>query len=342
MKKFKNEIDISAVRQVVKGEMIGNTDAKYDNVSELSEASAYSVCFYENEKYLADFQNSHAGLVIIPEDLNITPKPNQIFIKTSKPYIAFMTLVTWWLATESSTSVKTVSDSADIHPTAKMGNDVHIAPYVVIEENVTIGNGCSIGANSVIMSGVSIGENTRIFPNVTIYADCHVGSKCILHAGVVIGADGFGFVLMDGNQIKIPQVGNVVVEDDVEICANTCIDRSTIGTTIIKRNTKIDNLVQIGHNCTIEEHAILCSQVGLAGNTHIGKTVYLAGQVGVAGHLKVEDNTMVGAQSGVANTLPSGKYFGSPAISAYEQKKIYASMKELPRIVREFKKMKSD
>jgi UDP-3-O-[3-hydroxymyristoyl] glucosamine N-acyltransferase len=250
-----------------------------------------------------------------------------------------MYLVSKWLELQEKERVFTISPKATIDPTAQIGENVHIGVNAVIEDNVCIGDGTYIGANCVICSGTRIGSFCKIYPNVTIYSDCIIGKKAIIHSGAVIGADGFGFIPINENQIKVPQVGNVVIEDDVEIGANTCIDRSTIGTTLIKTNTKIDNLVQVGHNCQIDEHSILCSQVGLAGSTHIGKSVYLAGQVGVAGHLKIDDNTMVGAQSGVPSSLPTGKYFGSPAISAFEQKKIVSVMKDLPSVVRYIKKM---
>jgi len=181
---------------------------------------------------------------------------------------------------------------------------------------------------------------------VTIYEDCKIGNNVIIHAGAVIGSDGFGYLLHEGKQEKIPQVGNVVLEDEVEIGANTTIDRATLGSTIIGKGTKIDNLVQIGHNCTIGKHNILCAQVGLAGSTEIGNYVYLAGQVGVAGHLIINDKAMIGAQSGVASDIPeSAKYFGSPAVDAGLKKRMLASEKRLPELVRfmnEVKKSKGN
>ena len=339
MKTFDTEIDLKTINQITNGEIVGKCNNNYLNVTELSKADAQSVCFFENEKYTNDFQNSKAGLIFIKSDNYQKPKENQVYIRLEKPYVAFMTLITWWLAQDDLKKEKTFSPLASIHPTATIKENVAIEAYVVIGENVTIGANSTIGANTVIMKGASIGENALIYPNVTIYENCVIGNKAIIHAGAVIGVDGFGFVKIEGFQIKIPQVGNVVIEDDVEIGANTCIDRATVGTTLIKSNTKLDNLVQIGHNSTIEEHSIIVSQVGIAGSTHIGKSVYLAGQVGVAGHLKIADDTMIGAQSGVAASLETGKYFGSPAINAFEQKKIIAAMKDLPKVVRYVNKL---
>jgi len=211
---------------------------------------------------------------------------------------------------------------------------------VVIEDFVKIGRNTIIEANSVIQQNVQIGSNCHIYPNVTIYEDYIIKNKVILHAGCVIGADGFGYIFYEGKHNKIPQVGNVIIEDEVEIGANSAIDRATIGSTIVGKGTKIDNLVQVGHNCTIGENSILCAQVGLAGSTEIGNIVYLAGQVGVAGHLKIDDGAMVGAQSGVAKYIPKkAKYFGTPAIDAGLQKRMFISLKKLPEII---KKMKRD
>jgi UDP-3-O-[3-hydroxymyristoyl] glucosamine N-acyltransferase len=347
MKIFKKELGIEDVERIIGEHTLvysdeGNGSHKFNNVAELSEANSHSICFYENEKYLEDFKASEAGLVIVPEDFRkeiLSKDKIPCLVSVQKPYFKFMLIVSWWLEQDKKLQTPVISPLASVHPTAKIAPNVNIEPFAVIGENVTIGVGSYIGSHSVLMDNVQIGEVTKIYPNVVIYEDCKIGNKVIIHSGSVIGADGFGYVPMEGFQIKIPQVGNVVIEDDVEIGANTCIDRATIGTTLIKANTKIDNLVQVAHNCRVDEHTILCSQVGLAGNSHIGKSVYLAGQVGVAGHLKIDDNTMVGAQSGVPSSLTTGKYFGYPAIPAFDMKKQMAAMKDLPNIVRYVKKL---
>ena len=350
MKIFKNDITIDVINNLLSKmweveilRYAQNDIETYNNVAELSEANQKSICFFENEKYLDDLKISKAGLILIPTNFDISSIPTNentpIFLKIQKPYLAFMTLVTYLLEQENKNQKRYISKLASVHPSAKIGENVQISDFAVIEEDASIDDNAVIGFHSVIGKDCQIGKGCKIYPNVVIYENCKVGNKVIIHSGSVIGADGFGYLPIEGYQVKIPQVGNVVIEDDVEIGANTCIDRATIGTTIIKSNAKIDNLVQVAHNCSIDSHSILCSQVGLAGNSHIGKSVYLAGQVGVAGHLKIEDNSMVGAQSGVANSLGSGKYFGSPAISAYEQKKISASLKDLPVIMRYVKKL---
>jgi len=341
MKTFNKQLTLQDILAITRLTTTATSHQTYTNVAELSEATETSICFYENEKYLDSFTNTHAGLVFIPEtSTTATSHPNQIYLKTPTPYLDFMKLVTHWLQIETTTQQHTISAQASIDPTASIAENAHIAPFAVIEAQATIGENTVIQAHTVIMQGSHIGKNCLIYPHVTIYPNCKIGDNCIIHSGVVIGADGFGFTLIGENQVKIPQVGTVIIEDDVEIGANTCIDRSTIGTTLIKKNTKIDNLVQIGHNCKIDEHSILCAQVGLAGNSDIGKTVYLAGQVGVSGHLRIDDNTIVGAQSGVAGSLTSGRYFGSPASPAFEQKRIYIALKDLPAVVKWYKKQR--
>lgn len=339
MRFFKQEISQEIIEKITQGVSDLKKNIVINNVAELDEANNNSLCFFENEKYREKFESSNAGLILIPENCAKEPKDNQVFIKVSKPYLAFMTVVTWWLEQDKKNVKHTISENAVISKSAVIEENVYIAPYAVIGDNVKIGKNSFIGANTVIMDESIIGQNVKIFPNVTIYDYTVIGNNSIIHSGSVIGADGFGYVLMNDKQIKIPQVGNVIIEDDVEIGANTCIDRATIGSTVIKSNTKIDNLVQIGHNCTVEEHSIMCAQVGLAGNSHIGKTVYLAGQVGVGGHLKISDKTMVAAQSGVASSLETGQYFGSPAIPAFEQKKIIFALKDVPKVVRYVKKI---
>ncbi len=206
----------------------------------------------------------------------------------------------------------------------------------MIGENSVVGDGCVIGANCAIGANVKLGSNCRLFPNVTIYDTCILKDRVILHSGAVIGADGFGYALIGGKQVKIPQIGDVIIEDDVEIGANSCVDRATLGTTVIGARTKLDNLVQIGHNVVTGTDTIFCSQVGIAGSTEIGSRVYLAGQVGVADHRKIGNDVMVGAQSGIAKNVPDGaKQFGSPAIDDKQEKRVLLSLMKLPDFMKE-------
>jgi len=314
-------------------------EIELNNVSELNEAENNSVCFYENPKYLEQLQNCKAGLIIVPEDFNLNLKPDANLIFVQKPYFTFMLLVKFWLEFDSKNHNNQISETAIIPASVQLGKNVSIGHYSVIGENSVIGDNTIIDSNTIIERNVKIGNNCHLFSNVSIYEDCIIKNKVIIHSGCVIGSDGFGYLFHEGKQVKIPQVGNVVIEDDVEIGSNTSIDRATISSTIIGEGTKIDNLVQIGHNCIIGKNSILCAQVGLAGSTIVGDCVFLAGQVGVAGHLKIDDGAMIGAQSGVNHSIPkNSKYFGTPAIEAGLKKRIIASEKRIPEVVRFVKK----
>jgi len=347
MKNFEKHFRISQISELISEEKSIKHDALLTNASELKEANENSVCFFENEKFSEDLKASPAGLIFVPADFDKSLKPDSNLIFSENPYFSFMKLVKIWLKTDEPETEFTISENAEISQTAKIGKDVKIAHYTVIEANTKIGDGSIIESNCIIGKNVIIGKNCHIFSNTTIYEDSVIGDNVAIHAGCVIGADGFGYFLHENKQRKIPQIGNVIIENDVEIGANTTIDRATLGSTIIGEGTKIDNLVQIGHNCKIGKHSIICAQVGLAGSTEIGDYVYLAGQVGVAGHLKIDDGAMIGAQSGISNYVPkNAKYLGYPAIDAGLQKRIFAVQRKLPEIVKyinkEIKKAKNE
>ena len=339
MKKFKLYLTSKQISSQIDGKLIEFHQNDLTNVAELNEADEHSVCFYENPKYIDDLKNSKAGLIFVPEDFDPTLKMDTNLLLIEKPYIHFMMLVQKWLEMSTSEIIEKISRSASIPKSANIGKNVIIRSNVVLGENVIIEEKSRIESNCVIQDNVQIGSNCHVYPNTTIYEDCIIKNNVIIHAGCVIGADGFGYVFDQGIHHKVPQVGNVIIEDNVEIGANSTIDRATIGSTVIGKGSKIDNLVQVGHNCKIGENSILCAQVGLAGSTEIGNIVYLAGQVGVAGHLKINDGAMIGAQSGISGDVPqNAKYLGYPAIDAGLQKRIFAVQRKLPEIVRFFNK----
>ncbi len=340
MKVFEVTLGPKQIANRLKCEMVLVKKTVLTNVAELAEANKKSVCFFENPKFLSDLKATKAGLIFVPADFDAKQKPDTNLILVDKPYINFMMLVKTWLELTKEKPVEKIAETAVVSKKATLGSNVNLGYNCIIEDNVIIGNNTTVESNSVIRKNVRIGENCHIFPNTTIYEDCILKNNVVIHSGCVIGADGFGYLLHEGIQNKIPQVGNVIIEDDVEVGACSCIDRATIGSTIIGKGTKIDNLVQVGHNCKIGENSILCAQVGLAGSTKIGDVVYLAGQVGVAGHLKIDDGAMVGAQSGVSNSIPKeAKYFGTPAIDAGLKKRILASEKQIPNVVKYYKKI---
>ena len=340
MKKFNKTITPEDIVAVCGGEYHGEQNITLQSVADPDEADSSSVIFWEQEKYLDAVKKSPAVLIFCHPD-KANNLPNRNLILHPHPYFAFLRLVDWWIEQDAEKPIPEIHPTAIIDPSAIIGDGVYIGPYCIIGKNCQIENDSIIEAHCFISNNVSIGKNTHLYPNVNIYADTRIGNGVIIHSGTVIGADGFGFILMDGVQNKIPQVGNVVIEDFVEIQANSAVDRGTLSSTFIGQGTKIDNFVQIGHNCRIGKHCILCAQVGLAGSTILGDYVYLAGQVGVAGHLKIGDRAMVGAQSGITNDIPAdARYWGSPAMEADRFKRILVSQKHLPEIYRFYLKQK--
>ncbi len=340
MKKFQNSIKIEHLLKFIQGEIIHRKNITLDNVAELNEANEQSLCFVNDLKFLDAAKSSKAGLILVNNDFNENELPGTNLIKVENPYFSFMTVVKFWIETEEKNKIHKISHSAKISETAKISKNVSIEENVVIEDNVIIGEGSTIKSNSVIMKNTIIGKNVTIFPNTTIYNECEIGDNVIIHAGVVIGADGFGYLTMNGKQVKIPQIGNVIIRNNVEIGANTTIDRAAIGSTIISEGTKIDNLVQIGHNCVVGQDSVICAQTGLAGSTIVGNQVFLAGQVGVAGHLKIGDRSMIGAQSGITGSIPpDSKMWGTPAINATTSKKMFIVQKQMLDLIKPIKKI---
>ncbi len=338
MKRFKGTLTAAQIAHVLKAELIGASDILLDSVTEPTNATNRSIIFLEQEKLLEIVRNAEPGLVITTADF-AGQLPGKNLIITEKPYYSVLMLVSYWLGLQDSERKYQIHESCNLGIDCEIGENVAIGANVRIGDNCKIGKGCIIEDNTVIGDNCVLGESCHLFPRVTIYEECQLGDRVILHAGVVIGADGFGYIFQDGRQQKIPQIGNVIIANDVEIGANSSVDRATFGSTIVGEGTKIDNLVQIGHNCIIGKHSIICAQVGLAGSTKVGDYVYLAGQVGVAGHLTIGDRAMVGAQSGVTSDIePGAKYFGSPAREVGLTKRIMAAEKYLPDIYRHYLK----
>ncbi len=334
MKKFSKAITPEDILAVCGGKYYGEPNITLQSIADPDEADSSSVIFWEQEKYLKSIQKSPAALIFChPDKANNLPDKNLML--HPHPYFAFLRLVDWWLEQDKEKPVPGIHPTAIVDSTSVIGETAYIGPYSVVGKNCQIGNDSIIEAHCCIGDNVFIGNKTHLYPDVNIYEDSRIGNGVIIHSGTVIGADGFGFILMNGIQNKIPQIGNVVIEDFVEIQANSAVDRGTLSSTFIGQGTKIDNFVQIGHNCRIGKHCILCAQVGLAGSTILGDYVYLAGQVGVAGHLKIGDRAMIGAQAGITNNIPAdARYWGSPAMDADKLKRILVSQKHLPEIYR--------
>ena len=309
----------------------GSPDTEITGLNGIERAGPGELSFVSNPKYGAVARSTKASAVIVSEDFPAIPAA---MVRVKDPYLSFArALELFHLPPRYAPGVH---PTAVVHPTAKIGAHAHIGPYVVIDEKVEIGANATILAHVVIYPGVTIGDNFFAHAHSVVRENCRLGNNVLLQNGVVIGSDGFGFAKTnDGHWHKIPQPAPVVIEDEVEIQANSCIDRASVGETRIGRGVKVDNLVQVGHGSQVGENALLCSQVGLAGSTEIGKNVILTGQVGVVGHCKVGDGAIVTPQSGVAHDIPAGAFVsGAPAVDHKAWLKYSALLPKLPVIAK--------
>jgi UDP-3-O-[3-hydroxymyristoyl] glucosamine N-acyltransferase len=309
----------------------GSADTEITGLNGIEQAGPGEVTFVANPRYAAAARLTKAAAVIVAENFPVIPPAT---LRVEDPYLSFARALE--LFHQPLRYAPGAHATAVVHPTAKIGRDVHLGPYVVVDENVEIGDHAVLLAHVVIYRGVKIGDNFFAHAHAVVRENCRIGIHVLLHNGVVIGSDGFGFAkTQDGSWYKIPQPAPVVIEDDVEIQANSCIDRASVGETRIRRGVKIDNLVQVGHGSQVGEDALLCSQVGLGGSTEIGNKVILTGQVGVVGHCKVGDDAIVTPQSGVANDVPAGALVsGAPAVDHKLWLKYSAILPRLPEIAR--------
>ncbi|AMV26532.1 UDP-3-O-acylglucosamine N-acyltransferase [Gemmata sp. SH-PL17] len=330
-------VTVRQLAEWVRGEVLGDPELTISNARTLGEAQPGDITFVENGKNLSAWHSSKASAAIVPVSVPVNGRP---IIRVSDPLMAFASIVRQ-LRARPSEAPGGVSPSAHIHPSAKLAPGVTVGPLAVIGEGVEVGTNSTICAGASIGRFCKIGSDTTIHPRVVLYDECVVGSRVILHAGVVVGADGFGYRTAHGRHIKVPQLGWVEIEDDVEIGANSTIDRGTFGPTRIGAGTKIDNLVQVGHNCQIGKHNLFCSQVGVAGSAATGDHVVLAGQAGVSDHVTLGARVAVGAQSGVPSDVPDDQHvFGSPATPVHEQIRMHFSLRRLPDLRAEVKEIK--
>lgn len=338
MKRFSPALTFAQIAAVIQAKQYPDSSILLDSVTEPDAAQSSSIVFLEQEKFLPAVLASRAGLVICTSDFADALCSRNVIV-VPRPYFAILQLLTYWQSLEAASMPKGIDPTAVIGEDCTIAEDVYIGPHCVIRSGCKLDRACRLESGVSLGANVSLGKGCILHANVVVYDECILHDRVILHSNVVIGADGFGYILYENRQQKIPQIGNVIIHNDVEIGAGSTIDRATFGSTVIGEGTKIDNLVQIGHNCVIGKHSILCAQVGLAGSTTIGDYVYLAGQVGVAGHLTIGSRAMIGAQSGVVNDIEAdAKYFGSPAREAGLTKRIMAVEKHLPDIYRSYLK----
>ena len=326
------------IASFVNGEVVGNENAEIYTFAKIEEGVPGAISFLANPKYTDYIYSTRSSVVLVNRDFTPEQPIEATLIKVDNAYESLAKLMTMYEA--SKPKKQGVSSLASIAPTAKVGENCYIAPFVVIGEGCEIGDNCHIHSGVSINDGVRIGNDCIIYANASIYNDCRIGNNCILHSGCVIGADGFGFAPTADGYNKIPQTGIVVIEDNVEVGANTCIDRATMGSTIIHSGVKLDNLVQIAHNDEIGSHTAMAAQVGIAGTTKIGQWCIFGGQAGISGHSTIGDRTTVGPQCGTLGNLKGGETFlGSPAMDAKEFIRISAYMKRLPAMDKKIKEL---
>lgn len=331
------EFSAEQIAGILEGEVHGNKEIMVSGLSKIEEGQPNTLTFLSNMKYEPHIYSTNASIAIVAKTFNPTkPLPSSLtLVKVEDPYSCFAKLLEVY--DQMNQKTPKIEKNAFISESARVGNDVYIGANAYIGENATIGDNVKIYPNSYIGDNVKIGDNTTIHPNVSIYHDCVIGKSCLIHAGAVIGSDGFGFAPNEKGEFqKVPQIGNVVLEDNVDIGANATIDRATLGSTILRRGVKIDNLVQIAHNVELGINSAIAAQAGVAGSTKIGQGVLIGGQAGISGHIKIADGTQIVAQSGIPGSVkkPNTVLMGSPGIPLDDFKKSHVGFRRLPMILK--------
>ena len=332
-----HKVTASQIAQVLNGTVTGDPEVEVYKLSKIEEGGPGTITFLSNPKYKHFIYTTEASVVIVKDDFHPEQPIKSTLIRVADPYLAITQLLEYYNQMRIATKVG-IEEPVFINSSSTLGENVYIGAFTSIGAHCKIGNNVKIYSNTNIGDNVTIGDNTIIFSAVTLCADSVIGANCILHSGVVIGADGFGFAPQeDGSYKKIPQIGNVVIEDEVEIGANTTIDRATMGSTIIRKGVKIDNLVQIAHNVEIGAHTVIASQAGVAGSSKIGTHCSIGGQVGIAGHFTIGNNVKIQAQSGIGRDVKDNEVIqGSPAFTYMDYNKSYVVFRKLPEL---FKKI---
>lgn len=328
------EFTAKQIAQVVNGEIIGDENATVSTFAKIEEGKPGSISFLSNPKYTNYVYNTEASIVLIDKTTELEQPVKTTLIRVDNAYECVAKLLQIY---EASKPKKTGIDPlAFVSPDAKIGKDCYIGAFSYIGSNVEIGDGTQVNPHVTVCDNVKIGTNNILYPNVTIYHGCVIGNHVIIHSGSVIGADGFGFAPSSDGYDKIPQIGIVTIEDNVEIGANTCVDRSTMGSTYIRKGVKLDNLVQIAHNTDIGENTVMSAQVGVAGSTKIGQWCMFGGQVGIAGHITIGNKVFLGAQSGVPGSIKDNQQLiGTPPMEQVPYFKSQAIFRKLPELYKQ-------
>lgn len=342
------EFSAKQIAEFLGGRVEGNAEVKVNDFAKIEEAKEGTLTFLANEKYTNYVYDTKASIILVSDNISFDKEVSSALVRVPNAYESLAKLMQ--LYDKQKPKKKGKSRKASIAKSASIGKQCYIGEFAVIDSKAKIGDNVKIYPNVYIGDDVVIGDNTIVYPNVTIYKDCLIGSDCVLHSGCVIGADGFGFAPSDANDYeKIPQIGNVILEDRVEVGANTTIDRATMGSTIIRKGVKLDNLVQVAHNVEIDEHTVIASQTGISGSTKLGKRMMVGGQVGFAGHITIADEVKIGAQSGLNNSIKKegAIVMGTPVMdmgtfrrSSIVAKNLPEMQRTLVRLEREMKKLK--
>ncbi|MDA3883684.1 MAG: UDP-3-O-(3-hydroxymyristoyl)glucosamine N-acyltransferase [Bacteroidales bacterium] len=327
------EFTIKQIADFLQGDIEGGDSIKINNLAKIEQGETGTLSFLANPKYTQYIYTCKSSAVIVNKDFKPEQEIAATLIRVDDAYSSFAKMLTLF---SEQKPPKGISRKTKIHRSAKIGKNVFIGDFVSIAEGVTIGDNTIIHQNVTIYKNVTIKSESLIYAGVQIMENCEIGNNCILLAGAIIGSDGFGFApVKDGEYLKIPQTGNVILEDNVEIGANSTIDRATMGSTIIRSGAKIDNLIQIGHNCEIGSNTVIAGQTGVSGSTRIGKNCMIGGQVGIAGHLHIGDNVMIAAKSGIMVDIQDNEFhMGVPSFDARKYKKSYLYFKNFDKIAK--------
>lgn len=335
------EFTAKQIAEFIQGRVEGDENAIVNTFAKIEEGKKGAISFLSNPKYTHFIYDTESSVVLVNESLELEHPTNATLIRVENAYECVAKLLQLYETMKP--KKKGIDSLAFIDATAKIGKDCYIGPFVAIGPGVVIGDGCVLHPHVTIGENASIGNNTEIYSNAVVYHHCKIGNNCVLHAGCVIGADGFGFAPSADGYDKIPQIGIVTIEDNVEIGANTCIDRSTMGSTYIRKGVKLDNLIQVAHNVEIGENTVMAAQGGIAGSTKVGKWCMFGGQVGMAGHITIADQTNVGAQAGISNSVKKSgtTIIGSPAWDAKGFMKSAAMFRRLPDMYKQLAELQS-
>lgn len=335
------EFSAKQIAQFVQGVIEGDENATVNTFAKIEDGKPGAISFLSNPKYTHYIYDTESSIVLVDKSVELEKPTKATLVRVDNAYECVAKLLQLY---ESMKPKKTGIDSlAFVSPSAKIGENVYIGAFAYVGDNVVIGDGCQIYPNVVICENANVGNDCLFYPNVTIYHDCHVGNRVTLHAGSVVGSDGFGFAPSENGYDKIPQIGIVTIEDDVEIGANTCIDRSTMGSTYVRKGVKLDNLVQIAHNTDIGANTVMSAQVGVAGSTKVGQWCMFGGQVGIAGHITIGNKVFLGAQSGVPSSLKDDQtLIGTPPMEKLPYFKSQAIFQRLPDLYKQIQKLQKE